>query len=132
MGVGRRETAASVVAVHASGKSGHASQSCWRERRELAAAMRVRPLVGGCGEFAMRFGETVATTWGDLKNLNPRQRSAVLASYLGWTLDAFDYFLLVFVLKDIAAEFHTDVTAVSVAIVLTLAARPIGALLFGY
>jgi SHS family lactate transporter-like MFS transporter len=36
------------------------------------------------------------------------------------------------VLKDIAAEFHTDVTAVSVAIVLTLAARPIGALLFGY
>jgi MFS transporter, SHS family, lactate transporter len=80
----------------------------------------------------MRFAETVATTWGDLKNLNRRQRSAVLASYLGWTLDAFDYFLLVFVLKDIAAEFHTDVTAVSVAIVLTLAARPIGALLFGY
>ena len=35
------------------------------------------------------------------------QKSVVVASFLGWTLDAFDYFLLVFVLKDIAAEFHT-------------------------
>jgi MFS transporter, SHS family, lactate transporter len=56
----------------------------------------------------------------------------VVASYLGWTLDAFDFFLMVFVLKDIAAEFHADVTAVSVALVLTLAARPVGALLFGF
>jgi len=34
----------------------------------------------------------------------------VAASFLGWTLDAFDFFLIVFVLKDIAQEFHTDVT----------------------
>jgi MFS transporter, SHS family, lactate transporter len=67
----------------------------------------------------------------ELRDLTPNQRSVVLASYLGWTLDAFDFFLLVFVLKDIAAEFHTDIKAVSVAIVLTLAARPLGALLFG-
>lgn len=67
----------------------------------------------------------------DLRALTPRQRSTVVASYLGWTLDAFDFFLLVFVLKDIAAEFGTDVKTVSVAIVLTLAARPLGALLFG-
>jgi MFS transporter, SHS family, lactate transporter len=80
----------------------------------------------------MSIAETFSNTWTDLKNLNARQRNAVVASYLGWTLDAFDFFLLVFVLKDIAAEFHTDVTAVSVAIVLTLAARPIGALLFGF
>src|SRR5579884_1229123 len=80
----------------------------------------------------MSIAETFSSTWTDLKNLNARQRNAVLASYLGWTLDAFDFFLLVFVLKDIAAEFRTDVTAVSLAIVLTLAARPIGALLFGY
>ena len=58
-------------------------------------------------------------------------RSAVIASYLGWTLDAFDFFLLVFVLKDIAADFHTDVTSLSLAITLTLAMRPIGAFLFG-
>ena len=70
-------------------------------------------------------------TWRDLRDLTPKQRNAVLASYLGWTLDAFDFFLLVFVLKDIATEFSTDVKTVSVAIVLTLAARPVGALLFG-
>jgi len=67
----------------------------------------------------------------DLRALTPNQRDVIIASYLGWTLDAFDFFLLVFVLKDIAAEFGTDIKAVSVAIVLTLAARPLGALLFG-
>jgi SHS family lactate transporter-like MFS transporter len=66
-----------------------------------------------------------------LRAFTPNQRHAVVASYLGWTLDAFDFFILVFVLKDVAQEFGTDVTTVSVAITLTLAARPIGALLFG-
>ena len=55
----------------------------------------------------------------------------VAATFLGWTLDAFDFFLLVFVLKDIAAEFHTDISNVTFAILLTLAMRPIGAFLFG-
>jgi SHS family lactate transporter-like MFS transporter len=73
----------------------------------------------------------LSDTFDDLRALTPKQRSAVLASYLGWTLDAFDFFLLVFVLKDIAQEFSTGIKAVSVAIVLTLAARPVGALLFG-
>ncbi len=59
------------------------------------------------------------------------QKHVVAASFLGWTLDAFDFFLMVFVLKDIAAEFQTDVTKVTIAILLTLAARPIGAFLFG-
>ena len=68
----------------------------------------------------------------DLKSLEPQQRSAVWASYLGWTLDAFDYFLLTFMLGAIAREFHTDVKAVTVAIMLTLAARPIGAFCFGW
>lgn len=66
-----------------------------------------------------------------LRSLSPKQRSAALASYLGWTLDAFDFFILVFVLKDIAQTFGTDVTTVTFAVFLTLAARPIGALLFG-
>ena len=79
----------------------------------------------------MSLSETWTRTASDLRALTPRQRNAIVASYLGWTLDAFDFFLLVFVLKDIAAEFHTDVKAVSLAIVLTLAARPVGALLFG-
>ena len=59
------------------------------------------------------------------------QRHVVAASFPGWTLDAFDFFLMVFVLKDIAGEFHTDVTKVTVAILLTLAMRPLGAFLFG-
>jgi MFS transporter, SHS family, lactate transporter len=59
------------------------------------------------------------------------QKHVVAASFLGWTLDAFDFFLLVFVLKDIAAEFHTDVAEVTFAILLTLAMRPIGAFIFG-
>ena len=66
----------------------------------------------------------------DLKSLEPSQRSAIWASYLGWTLDAFDYFLLVFMLKAISAECGTEVSQVAVAIMLTLAARPFGALVF--
>jgi SHS family lactate transporter-like MFS transporter len=67
----------------------------------------------------------------DLRALEPPQRSAIWASYLGWTLDAFDFFLLAFMLSAIAKEFGTDVKAVTVAIMLTLAARPFGALFFG-
>jgi SHS family lactate transporter-like MFS transporter len=59
------------------------------------------------------------------------QRHVVVASFLGWTLDAFDFFLLVFVLKDIAAEFDTDISNVTFAILLTLAMRPVGAFIFG-
>ncbi|HUW54889.1 MAG TPA: MFS transporter [Rhodanobacter sp.] len=66
-----------------------------------------------------------------LRELNATQRHVVLASFLGWTLDAFDFFLLVFVLGDIARDFHVHKTAVTFGILLTLAARPIGALLFG-
>lgn len=73
----------------------------------------------------------LAATWTELRKLTPSQRNAVIASYLGWTLDAFDYFLLVFVLKHVADEFGKDVKSVAFAIMLTLAARPVGALLFG-
>ena len=58
-------------------------------------------------------------------------RHVVLACYLGWTLDAFDFFIMVFVLGDIAREFGTDVTAVTWAITLTLAMRALGAWVFG-
>ena len=59
------------------------------------------------------------------------QKHVVAASFLGWSLDAFDFFLLVFVLKDIATEFHTDISNVTLAILLTLAMRPVGAFIFG-
>ena len=66
-----------------------------------------------------------------LRELDSSQRHTVLASFLGWTLDAFDFFLLVFVLGDIATDFDVQKTEVTFGILLTLAARPIGALLFG-
>ncbi|RKP52290.1 MFS transporter [Trinickia fusca] len=59
------------------------------------------------------------------------QRNVTIAAYLGWTLDAFDFFLMVFVFKDIATEFHTKIPEVAFALTLTLAMRPVGALLFG-
>ncbi|WP_213295045.1 MFS transporter [Paraburkholderia sacchari] len=59
------------------------------------------------------------------------QKNVTIAAYLGWTLDAFDFFLMVFVLKDIATEFNTEIPAVAFAITLTLAMRPLGALIFG-
>ena len=58
-------------------------------------------------------------------------RSALLAAFLGWTLDAFDFFVLVFVLPSVAADFGVDVPAVALTITVTLAFRPVGALLFG-
>jgi len=60
-----------------------------------------------------------------------QQRQVVAACYLGWTLDAFDYFIMAFALDDVAKEFHTTRTVVTWAFTLTLAARPLGAFLFG-
>ena len=68
----------------------------------------------------------------DLKSLEPSQRSAIWASYLGWTLDAFDFFLLVFVKLAIGKEFGVSDEQVSELLFVTLAARPFGAFLFGW
>src|SRR5665213_1909582 len=65
------------------------------------------------------------------KGWTSRQKHAVTASYLGWTLDAMDFFLLVFVFNDIAKEFGTSRTVVTLAVTLTLAFRPVGACIFG-
>jgi SHS family lactate transporter-like MFS transporter len=55
----------------------------------------------------------------------------VLAAFLGWTLDAFDFFLVVFALTAIARDFGTSDAAVALTITVTLAFRPVGALIFG-
>ena len=69
--------------------------------------------------------------WKELRNLNAKQWNAIIACYLGWTLDAFDFFILVFVVPDIAKTFNVNHTAVTFAVWLTLAMRPVGAFLFG-
>ncbi|MBS0439243.1 MAG: MFS transporter, partial [Proteobacteria bacterium] len=66
-----------------------------------------------------------------LRQLDSPQRHVVAASFLGWTLDAFDYFLLVFVIPEVARDFGVSVAEVAFSTTLTLAMRPLGALIFG-
>lgn len=68
---------------------------------------------------------------GHFRRLNATQRNTFIACFLGWSLDAFDFFILVFCLSALATQFHTKVSTISEAIFLTLAMRPVGALLFG-
>jgi len=66
-----------------------------------------------------------------LKGWTSTQKHVVVASFLGWTLDAFDFFLMMFVIKDVAAEFGAGKADIAWATTLTLALRPLGAFLFG-
>jgi len=59
-------------------------------------------------------------------------RRVVLAGFAGWTLDAFDFFLVVLCLTDIGGTFGVKDVSVSASLLLTLAFRPIGALIFGW
>lgn len=63
--------------------------------------------------------------------LTPKQRNAFIACFLGWTLDAFDFFMLTYCLSAVAADFHVGIKQVSEGLFWTLAMRPVGALLFG-
>lgn len=65
------------------------------------------------------------------RRLSLTQRHTFLAAFLGWTLDSLDFFLLIFCVKAIASEFHTQPSAVLGAVFMTQAFRPVGALLFG-
>jgi len=64
-------------------------------------------------------------------SMTPVQRNVVIAGFLGWTLDAFDYFVLIFAAKAIAADFNVARDDVMLAVTLTLLARPFGAVVFG-
>jgi SHS family lactate transporter-like MFS transporter len=63
--------------------------------------------------------------------LTSQQRHAVSASFLGWTLDAFDFFVLVFLVDVLAEHFHVPPSRIIFTTALTLGMRPLGALLFG-
>src|SRR5271170_3299920 len=68
---------------------------------------------------------------GHFRRLTPVQRNTFIACFLGWSLDAFDFFILTFCLSAIATEFQTKVSVVLEAVFLTLVFRPVGAFLFG-
>src|ERR1700683_4836044 len=58
-------------------------------------------------------------------------RNAVAAGFLGWTFDAFDFFVLVFVLPAVAKDFGRSIPALALTTTATLVTRPIGAFIFG-
>src|SRR3984893_10294024 len=68
---------------------------------------------------------------GHFRRLTPAQRNTFIACFLGWSLDAFDFFILIFCVSAIATEFHAKVSAIAQAVFLTLAMRPVGAFVFG-
>jgi SHS family lactate transporter-like MFS transporter len=67
----------------------------------------------------------------DFRRLSSAQRRTFAATFLGWTFDSLDFFLLVFCVKAIAGEFRTQPSEVLGAVFMTQAFRPVGALLFG-
>jgi SHS family lactate transporter-like MFS transporter len=68
---------------------------------------------------------------GHFRRLSAEQRNTFIACFLGWSLDAFDFFILIFCVNALATQFQTKVSAITEAIFLTLAMRPLGAFLFG-
>ena len=68
---------------------------------------------------------------GHFRRLTPGQRNTFIACFLGWSLDAFDFFILTFCVSAIAAQFQARVSAVLEAVFVTLVFRPVGAFLFG-
>ncbi len=71
------------------------------------------------------------TTPSPQQKLTADQRNSFIAALLGWTMDAFDYFIVVLVYADIAKTFHHSKAEVAFVTTATLIMRPVGALLFG-
>jgi SHS family lactate transporter-like MFS transporter len=63
--------------------------------------------------------------------LTADQRNSFLAALLGWSMDAFDYFIVVLVYADIASDFGESKEKVAFLTTVTLLMRPVGALIFG-
>jgi SHS family lactate transporter-like MFS transporter len=61
----------------------------------------------------------------------PGWQYAVASGILGWVLDAFDFFVVIFLVDALAANFHVDKKAIVWTISIALAMRPVGALIFG-
>src|SRR5579862_1597978 len=70
---------------------------------------------------------TTATSIAELRNT----KKAVASGFLGWTVDAFDFFVLVFCVSAIAKEFHRPISDIALTITASLMTRPIGAFVFG-
>jgi SHS family lactate transporter-like MFS transporter len=67
----------------------------------------------------------------DSRPTSSRAWHAVMAGFLGWTLDAFDFFVLVFLVDTLAAQFRVAKSDLIWTFTATLAMRPVGAVIFG-
>src|ERR1700726_4560043 len=65
------------------------------------------------------------------RKLSANSRKAFFAGFLGWTFDAFDFFILTYVLAQLAKEFHRPISDIALMLTASLVMRPVGALLFG-
>jgi SHS family lactate transporter-like MFS transporter len=74
---------------------------------------------------------TALTLREQARGLTPEQRDGFLAAFLGWTMDAFDYFIVVLVYAEIGKDFGVSLTRMAFLTTVTLAMRPVGALIFG-
>ena len=74
---------------------------------------------------------SIAAATSPTPKLTKDQRNSFLAAQLGWTMDAFDYFLVVLVYADIGKEFGVSLERMAFLTTVTLLMRPVGALLFG-
>ena len=79
----------------------------------------------------MRMESTANANPAQLESDTPGWHYAVTAGILGWVLDAFDFFVVVFLIDTLAANFHVEKRAIVWTISISLAMRPLGALLFG-
>ncbi len=68
---------------------------------------------------------------GHFRRLSRSQRNTLIACFMGWSLDAFDFFILVFCVSALATHFHERVSTIAEAFFWTLAMRPVGAFVFG-
>ncbi len=98
----------------------------------MIAVLACRVVGQPVADANIRQGSRIVAFLSVLRELDGPQRKVVLASFLGWTLDAFDYFLLVFVIPEIARDFKVGATEVAFSLTLTLAMRPLGAYVFGW
>jgi MFS transporter, SHS family, lactate transporter len=73
----------------------------------------------------------MATTLSTPALARSNARNAVVAGFLGWTFDAFDFFVLVFVLPVVAKDFGRSIPELALTMTAALATRPIGAVIFG-
>src|SRR5690349_16213674 len=104
---------------------GEVYQSAIRTVRPICGLTRRFPSSEGCGPGV------ASRRMAQREPLTADQRNSFVAAFLGWTMDAFDYFLVVLVYAEIAKDFGVPLTQMAFLTTATLLMRPVGAFLFG-